>query len=481
MHEKRILKNYLYTMVGQMLNLVIPLITTPYISRVLGATNIGIYSYTLSISTYFIVAGSLGFPLYGQREVAFVSHDKEKLSHVFFKVLYAQLALLTITLLAYYTAVCFVFKENRMILILQSIGIIGGVFATSWFYYGIEQFKVTVAKNMFVKLFSTICIFLFVKTNSDLPAYTSILSISNVVGNLIILVDAKKYVDFKQCRVRVSDIIASIKPALILGIPYYITSIYAVIDRTMLGSMGSGYSEVGYYEQSQKVILLLMTVITSIGTVMLPRIANDIGQNNTKNAINIINKGVEIVLLISVPLCLGLIAIGDMIVPWFFGVGYEKVGTLIRLFAPLMIINGVSNLIGNQYLVAQKKEKELTISILISIVINLSLNWMLIPKYDSIGATIATIVAETVKIVVQICMVSELDHSKHVISLLRYIGYSVVMGGCVYLIRIKLLHQMSFLNCIMLAMAGGIVYFILLLIFKDKYLSLIYEWLRKKR
>lgn len=480
MPKSKIIKNYLYTLVGQVLNIIIPIITTPYISRVLGATNIGIYSYTLSISTYFIVVGSLGFPLYGQREIAFVAHDKKKLSNVFFKIMYAQLALLTITLLLYFPVVIYLLKDNLEIQLLQSIGIIGGVFATSWLYYGIEEFKVTVAKNIFVKLFATASVFIFVKAEADLPLYTAIIGLSNVIGNLIILVDAKKYVDFKQFRVKLSDIFLSIKPALILGIPYYITSIYAVIDRTMLGSMGSGYSEVGYYEQSQKIVLLLMSVITSIGTVMLPRLANDLGQNKKDEAKRLLNRGTDLVLLLSFPVCMGLIVVGDMIVPWFFGPGYEKVGILIQLFAPLMVINGLSNLLGNQYLVAQKKEKVLSITILFSIIINLGLNWLLIPRFDAIGATIATLVAEFIKVIIQFYMVNDVNFEPFIKCLGKYLGLSLAMSLFVYMIRKMYFTQANFLNCVLLAGIGMVIYLIELLVVRDKNTEMFLTAIRDK-
>lgn len=471
--------NYLYNLSFQIFAIITPIITTPYISHVLGAEKIGIYSYTLSISTYFIVAGSLGFPLYGQREIAYNSNNRESRSKCFFEIIYGQFLFLTIALVAYF---CFVFgvnPQNKEVFIAQSVGIIGGVLATSWFYLGIEEFKVTAAKNISVKILGIIGLFLFVKQPSDLVVYTLIIGASNLFGNLAIILGIKKYVDFSYYRCTIKDVFKHVKPAFVLGIPYYITSIYAVIDKTMLGILGTGYAEVGYYEQSQKIITLVITIITSIGTVLMPRLASELSNNNKKAVSNYLSKGAEICALLGTPIMFGLLAVSGSVVPWFFGFGFEKVTILLKLFSPLALIMGLSNLVGTQYLTVAKKEKELTIIILTSVIINCFLNALLIPLFDSVGATIATLLAETIKLLMHLYAIKKIIGIKEIIrAVVKYSIAGIVMYIIVVLFRDMVFAVPNIINSIVLCLLGISAYCVILLFMKDKNIT---EFLARKQ
>lgn len=181
--KKSLTKNYIYNLIYQIMLLILPLITAPYISRVLGAENIGIYSYTLSISAYFILFGSLGIALYGQREIAYKQKDKEKYSITFWEIFFLRILTMTIALILYY----FIFAKGEQyqtyykVLILE---IIGNCIDISWFFQGLEEFKKTVTRNMIVKLISVVCIFLLVKTPNDLYIYFWIYVLSILIGNI---------------------------------------------------------------------------------------------------------------------------------------------------------------------------------------------------------------------------------------------------------------------------------------------------------
>ena len=471
--------NYLYNLSFQIFAIIVPIITTPYISRVLGAEKIGVYSYTLSISTYFIVAGSLGFPLYGQREIAYNSDNIKTRSKCFFEIIYGQVFFLILALLVYFCFVLSLNPENKYVFIAQSVGIIGGVLATSWFYLGIEEFRVTAAKNIIVKILGIIGLFVFVKQPSDLVTYTLIVGASNLFGNLIILLGIRKYVDFTNYKCTVKEVFKHIKPAFILGIPYYITSIYSVIDKTMLGILGTGYAEVGYYEQSQKIITLVITVITSIGTVLMPRLANEMSNNNEKAVRYYLNKGTEICALLGAPIMFGLLAVSSSVVPWFFGVGFDKVTILIKLFSPLALIMGLSNLVGTQYLTVAKKEKELTIIILTSVIINCFLNELLIPLFDSVGATIATLLAETIKLLMNLFAIKKINGIKEIIrAVVKYSIAGIVMYIIVVLFRDKVFAVPNIINSIILCLLGILAYCVILILMKDKNIT---DFLSRKK
>ena len=182
--KKSIKKNYIYNLLYQVLAIIIPIITIPYVSRVLGARNIGIYGYTLSISAYFILFGSLGVALYGQREIAYVQNDKKKYSKKFWEIFLLKLLTMTIaTIIFYFAFVKFSNNYNIYFKILL-LELIGTALDISWFFQGLEEFGKTVSRNLIVKIASLICIFLFVKTKNDLYIYFIIYALSIILGNL---------------------------------------------------------------------------------------------------------------------------------------------------------------------------------------------------------------------------------------------------------------------------------------------------------
>ena len=183
MATKSVVKNYIYNVLYKILVMIIPLITTPYLSRVLGAENIGIYSYTLSISTYFILFGSLGVAMYGQREIAYVQDDINKRSKCFYEIIFMRFITLGIALVIFYLTFCSNGQYSIYYKIL-TLEIIGNALDISWYFQGIEEFKKTVIRNTIVKLISVVCIFIFIKSCNDLNKYFIIYVLSTLLGNL---------------------------------------------------------------------------------------------------------------------------------------------------------------------------------------------------------------------------------------------------------------------------------------------------------
>lgn len=269
--KKSITKNYLYNLAYQILIIFLPLITTPYVSRVLGAENIGIYGYTLSIVTYFVLFGALGISMYAQREIAYVQDNIKERSKIFWEINILRFITMSISIILYY--IFFVngsrYQFYYFILILE---LISNCFEISWFFQGLEEFKRIVLRNIIVKLISFACIILFVKTKNDLSIYLFIYVSSNLLGNLSLWLYMPKYLE--KVKIKELNIIKHLKPTLWLFIPQIAIQIYTVLDKTMIGNIIENKSEVGYYEQAQKIIKLCLTIVTSLGTVMVPRMAN---------------------------------------------------------------------------------------------------------------------------------------------------------------------------------------------------------------
>ena len=477
MNKKSITKNYLYNLAYQILILILPLVTAPYISRVLGAENIGIYSYTISISAIFILFGTLGITLYGQREIAYLQNDRYKYSITFWEIVIFKIITMTISLLVYYFTLVNTNNEYMVYYKILILEIIANAIDISWFFQGIEEFKKTVIRNLIIKFISIISIFIFVKTKENIYIYFWIYVISTFLGNLSLWL----YLPIYIIKVRIKDINAfrHLKPTIGLFIPQIAVQVYTLLDKTMLGTIIEEKSEVGFYEQSQKIIKMLLTIITSLGTVMLPRIANTFAIGNKEKVTNYMKKSFNMVFLIAFPLIFGILAVSKLFVPIFFGLGYEKVSILMNIISPIILLIGISNVTGTQYLLPTKRQKEYTVSVVCGAIVNFIMNSILIFKFGALGASIGTVIAEFTVTGVQIFFTRKDFEFKQIVKLTKnYILSSIIMFGICILIG-KLVYN-NYYSLILQISIGSITYVISLLIFKDKFIIEVIDKVKKK-
>ena len=254
MIKKSITKNYLYNLVYQILIIVTPLLTTPYVSRILGASGIGQYDSTQAVVQYFILFGTLGLHMYGQQEVAYVQQEKEKRSKVFYEILFLKCLTMAISLLAYLIFINFT-NGHKLLYLIQIVDLISALFDISWFFYGIEEFKTIVVRNIIVRIMGVAGVFLFIKTPQDVPYYVLAHSIPVLLGNLSVWNYIKKEISWIS--VRCLNIKKHMRPALLLFLPQIATQIYVVLDKTMIMLLTSSDTEVGYYGQAQRLIKLI--------------------------------------------------------------------------------------------------------------------------------------------------------------------------------------------------------------------------------
>ena len=464
MSKKSVKKNYIYNLMYQILVMIIPLNTTPYLSKVLGAENIGIYSYTLSITMYFILFGSLGIAMYGQREIAYVQDDKEKRSKAFYEIFIVRIITLSISLLIFYITFCLKgeYSTYYKILILE---IIANMVDISWYFQGLEEFKKTVVRNTIVKLVSVVCIFSLVKNNSDLNKYFAIYVLSNVIGNLSLWIYLPKYTS--KVKMKNLKILRHLKPTVMLFIPQIATQVYTVLDKTMIGTMIADKSEVGYYEQAQKIIKLLMTIATSLGTVMMPRIAATYSKGDKEKVREYMNTSFSFIMLLAFPLMFGIISVANKFVPLFYGSGYEKVVPLMCVISPIIVFIGLSNVIGTQYLLPTKQQSKYTFSVVIGALVNFILNIVLIKKYASIGASIATVIAEFCVTLTQFILIRNSIKFKNVLSMIyKYVIASVIM----FMVSMTIGNYISsnILSIFVQVVISIVIYLGILIVMRDK-------------
>ena len=487
MAKKSITKNYIYNMVYQVLILVLPLVTTPYLSRVLGAEGIGIYSYTYAIVTYFILFGSLGVAMYGQREIAYAQENVEERKRVFIEIVLFRFVTIFVSSIIYY----FFFIRGEAYQIYYQIlllELIAAAFDISWFFQGMEEFKRTVTRNVLVRVCSVSAVFLFVKNKEDLALFTLIYSIGDLLGNLSLWLYLPKYI--KGVKVKNINTFRHIWPIILLFIPQIANQIYKILDTTMIGNLVQDKAETGYYEQGQKVIRLLLTVVTSLGVVMVPRMASTFASGDKKQIQSYLKMSFRFVFFLAFPIMFGIISISEAFVPVFFGAGYDKVVILINIISPILLLMGVANVLGTQYLLPTKHQKEYTISVAIGVVFNFIANYILITKYASIGASIATVLSELLVVIIQYQYMKKEVPFKELLSLawkyfLAGILMFVVCFGIRYVLNIESILTIQenialainmnneyFINVVSIIsqmILGALTYFIVLVILKDDY------------
>lgn len=498
MAKKSIAKNYVYNLVYQVLILVLPLITTPYLSRVLGAEGIGIYSYTYSIVTYFILFGSLGVAMYGQREIAYAQENIEARKKVFIEIIIFRFITVFLATIAYY----FWFirgDEYQIYYQILLLELIAAAFDISWFFQGMEEFKRTVTRNVLVRICSVTLVFILVKTKEDLAKFTLIYSIADLVGNLSLWLYLPKYL--RGVKIKNINVLQHIPQIVLLFIPQIANQIYKILDTTMIGKLVADKSETGYYEQGQKVIRLLLTIVTSLGVVMIPRMASTFASGDKKQINSYMKISFNFVFFLAFPIMFGIVSISEAFVPVFFGSGYDKVVILINIISPIIILMGIANVIGTQYLLPTKRQKEYTISIAIGVVANFILNYILITNYASIGASIATVLSQLIIDIIQLNYIrKEIEMKEMFKSSWKYLAASLVMFGACYIakavLEISVIMEMLanfalsismsktyFINIISIMVqiiTGVIVYILMLILLKNEYVFMFLNKVKSK-
>lgn len=333
MKQSNVKSNFVLTLSYNILHILIPFVTTPYIARMLGAENLGIYSYSYSAAYIFVIFALLGLNNYGNRTIASVRDDKEKLSRTFWDIYYMQLGLSVIVLSAYVVYIN-IFCEYRLIAVLLIFYVISAAFDVTWFFFGIEYFKFTVIRNLVVKVLNLAAILLFVKKPDDLWLYTLIMALGSLASQLFLWTVIRKYVGFRKPNYKRS--VSHLKPNLILFIPVIAISIYHFMDKIMLGNL-SNMEQVGFYDNAEKIITIPQTAVTALGTVMLPRVSNMMTTGNQQGAVNYLKKSIILVAAISSACTFGIISVAPEFVHIYLGKGFETCITLLYYLMPCLI------------------------------------------------------------------------------------------------------------------------------------------------
>lgn len=414
--NRSVSKNYLYNIIYEGLSLLSPLITTPYVSRVIGAEGIGIYSYSYSIVAYFAYFAALGTTVYARRGIAYAQESRKDRSQLFWEILFLRV-LNSLICLAVYFAYIIQFEKSG-IAVVQSLYIVTVIFDITWLFQGMENFGAVVLRNALTKIAGIAFIFLFVHTSQDLTIYVMGLVAFPLAGNIVMWSGLKNYVgkpdfsDFHPFR--------HVRGSFALFIPTIASQVYLLLDKTMIGWFTDTNLQNGYYEQAQKVVKICWTLVTTFSTVMSPRIAFVFANGSKDKLREYMRDSFQVVWFLATPIALGLIAITQNLIPWFFGDEFGPVKTLLYIFSIIVVPIGINSVTGSQFLVPTRRQTLYTWSIIAGAAFNFSLNLYLIPRLYAVGAAISSVGAEFLIALIQVL---------YIVLVLKELSFRDVLGG----------------------------------------------------
>ncbi len=459
-------KNLALSTIYQVLSLLLPLITAPYASRVLGVDGIGIYSYTHSWVMYFSIFAALGTVSYGSREIARNRDNRETRSQLFWEIAILTFLTSIVCLLAWGVWILFN-KEYTIYYVILTLALFGTMFDISWLYAGLEQFKYTVSLNLLFKVLGAVCIFTFVKNQTDLWIYVMILSLTQTLANISLWIYVPKFVN--KVSLRSIRLKKHFHETLVYFIPTIAISVYTILDKTLIGLITKDTSENGNYEQATKIINIAKTVsFVGINMVLQSRISYLFSEKKYDKIRKHIDISLDYVFFISTGLVFGIAAIAEKFVPVYYGDGYEKTIELLKYMSPLVLIVGISNCLGSQFYNPAGLRAKSAKFIVCGSLINLCLNIILIPILKSEGAVIATVIAE---IIISALYMKNCDNYYSFSRMFQQIWKKILAGiimfaGVLYLgTRI----QNGIVSIVAQIGAGVIIYCIILFVLKDSF------------
>ncbi len=476
MSKQTIRSNFIYNVSYELFRIIVPLITTPYISRVLGAEGIGTYTLAHTYSQYFILFAGLGYATYASRELAYKRDDKDIFRASFWEIFISRVFLMAIAIIVYF--IIFFVKSNQIdfsykICILY---LFASIFDFSYYFRAIEDFKAIAIRNFVIKLISLALIFIFVKNSAQVWLYSLILVGSEVFGQGIMVFSLDKSL-FRKTSISIDNIKKHFKESVSLFIPALAIQVYGMLDKVMLGFM-VGEKQVGYYENAQKMVRLASAIPSAMVAVSTPRVAYDYAKGNIDNIKKHFSKVFKFISFLAFPMCLGLISVAGNFSSWFYGSNFVGIEKLIIPGAILIVSLAWSHLLGNMILIATGNQKYYTIGVYVGAGLNLFMNLALIPKLGALGALLASDVAELSGMIIMFYFSDKIFSLAYNLKyIVTYIFASLVMAIAIAIVADFVPY--GILTTCAEIIIGIIVYSIILIILKDDSIKDMWELVKK--
>ena len=430
-------KNFLYSISYQILNIILPLITAPYVTRVLGAKGLGAYSKSQAWAHYFLLFAMLGVNNYGNRAIARVRDNRHELSKSFLEIYSFQVITAVLSITAY-SVYCFAFaSSNKIVYILQAFYVLSGLLDVNWFCFGMEKFKLTTIRSMIVRIITAVLVFTLVNSKDDLWLYTFIISFGYVASTIVIWPFIKSHIDF--VKPSWTGIKKHIKPNLVLFWPVLAVSLYNIMDKIMLGWFCED-EEVAFYTYAERIVTIPTTLILALDNVIMPRMSNLFTSKENSSRIKYLMDNVMLfAMFMAAAMGFGLAGVSNVFTPWFYGSAFTRCGFFIILLSPVIVIKAWAGALRTQFIIPTGKDKIYVLSLTSGAIINVILNLLLIPQIDGVGAIIGTLAAELAVCLIQfICCRKYIDLKKYLIN-----GFSLCFIGAIMLLVVLGLSNIS--------------------------------------
>lgn len=457
--SKSIKKNYLLNLVNSGTQILFPLISFPYVSRIMMADGIGQVNFYGSIIQYIILACSLGIPMYGIREVARVREDRLALQQTTMALLSLH-SLLTLVGYAVVALLCLTvgrIQENIPLFLIISMNLFFTTIGCEWFYQGIEDFGYITVRGIIVKTLSLVFLFLFVKSRNQLLLYGLYTVLGALGGNLFNFLRLRKYVNPREVDWRSLGLKKHVRAASAVFLFYVVTSVYLQLSSVLLGFMRDD-EQVGYYAVGLKIVRMVMMVSSAFGAVMLPRVSNIIAEKRLDEFERLSSKAFEFMVFLTLPMAVGMILVSPYLVPVLSGPGYGSAIPVAAITSSIIFVIGLSNVLGMQVFYPLGKIGLVNLCTGIGALVGLVINLLLIKPFGATGSAIATVAAETG--VTLSMMILGRKYIPFTISWHRYLDYilgAATMLAVVLLVR-TYVHLPDVLMLLLLCAAGVLVY-----------------------
>lgn len=456
----KILKNYAYNFSYQLLVIILPILTTPYVTRIFSSEDLGTYGYFNSIVTYFILLATLGVANYGTKEV---SANRKNIQPTFWGIYSLQVVAAFISIVLYLLLCWSVPSMQNPVAYILGLSLLSKGLDISWLFQGLEDFRKITIRNITVKLLGILSIFLFVKTPNDLYLYVFLLTGFELLGQLSMWLPAKEFIGKPHF-----DVVHAkehLKPVILLFLPQIAISLYVTLDRTMLGALSST-KDVGIYDQALKIINILLTIVTSLGSVMLPRVSSLLSSGDYKAVNKMHEMSFLIYNLIIFPIIAGMLIVNKDFVNFFLGKDFQEARVAIDIMIARMFFIGWTNIMGIQILIPHNKNREFMLSTTIPAFVSVGLNLLLIPSLGFIGASITSVLTEALVWVIQYYYTrSYLKEVPILSSMLKIILSSSLMYIILLLLQ-PLLKFSSVVNVGIYGILGTVFYISFILVFR---------------
>ena len=454
-------RNLTYQILYRILTILTPLITSPYLSRVLGASCLGIFSATYAVANYFILSSTLGVELYGSRSIAVVDDDVEKRTALFWAIYCVQFCAFVISIIFYlFFVLRFGSPERRTISLIQGIWIIAAGLDINWYFFGRQQFKITVVRNTVIKLATIMCVFAFVKAKEDLFLYTLIMSGGMLLSQVVLWFFLLRDIHYKKPKFK--NVFVHLKPMLLLFIPLLAASVFHIMDKTMVDILSDEING-GFYYNVDRLVNIPLGLITALSTVMLPRISQLASNNNNVELQETLNKSAELTTFLICGTSFGLGAIAPTFIPFFFGREFIPCISMVVAFVPILVFKAYTNFCNQQFFIPCKKDKAYIVSICSGAMVNVIANYVLIKKYGALGAVFGTFLAEGTVLIIELAYAKNIKMGRTFLKNWYYYICALAMFAFIRLLMMKM-HLVGFTGVLLEIFSGGALYCLLALI-----------------